>query len=56
MDTDDSKRADLFATELTELCIKHGIGIAGSPVLFVMEPDDVRISYAVDDQSNLVMR
>jgi len=46
-------RTDAFAQELTELSRKHGIGIAGQATLFVMEDEDHRLSYEVDEESNL---
>jgi hypothetical protein len=42
-----------FLADLTELSMKHGIAIGGTPVLFVMEGDDYRFAYRLDDQSNL---
>jgi hypothetical protein len=50
-----SSRADAFAQELTELCLKHGIGIAGTPPLFVMEAEDASLRYVADDNGNLVI-
>jgi hypothetical protein len=43
----------VFLDGLTELSRKHGVGIAGSPVLFVMESDDQERAYACDAESNL---
>ena len=42
-----------FANELSDLCRKHGIGIAGEPTLFRLEQDDLLHEYKVDDQSRL---
>jgi hypothetical protein len=43
----------VFLDGLTELSRKHKIGIAGTPVLFVMESDDQERAYACDAESNL---
>lgn len=48
-----SANAVKFAQELTTLSKKHRIGIAGEPVLFVMEPDDDSRRYSVDGESCL---
>jgi hypothetical protein len=42
-----------FERDLTELSRRHGIGIAGSATLFVMEPDDYDRTYSSDAQSRL---
>jgi hypothetical protein len=42
-----------FEVELTALSRKFGIGITGSPVLFVMEPDDFERKYLSDEGSRL---
>ncbi len=47
---------DKFASELSELCRKHGLAIAGQPELFIMERDDYQLIYKVDDQSRLILR
>lgn len=44
---------DQFLTELTELSIKHGIALVGTPVLFIMEKGDYDYTYSIDDESNL---
>lgn len=44
-----------FLGELTSLSAKYGIGIAGSPVLFVMEPEDHAHAYRIDGESNLLL-
>lgn len=41
-----------FAQELSELCRKHGLGLTNATV-FVMEPEDYLLQYAVDDESCL---
>lgn len=43
----------LFLDGLTELSRKHKIGIAGSPVLFLVEQDDFEREYSCDAESNL---
>lgn len=48
-------RLNEFAHELSELCRRYGIGITGKPTLFVMEPPDASLSYAVDEDSNLIL-
>lgn len=44
---------DTFLAELTELSRKHGLGITGEAVLFVMEYDDNPHAYHMDDESRL---
>ena len=44
---------DAFARDLTELSLKHRIGIAGDPVLFVLEDIDLDRVYACDADSRL---
>jgi hypothetical protein len=48
-------RTDCFAflSDLTEICRRHGIGIAGDAVLFLMEAEDFPPQYAVDSESRL---
>jgi hypothetical protein len=36
---------DAFLKDLTELSHRHGLGIAGKPVLFIMEKDDYTRTY-----------
>jgi hypothetical protein len=43
-----------FTRELSELGRKYRIGIAGSPSLFVLEPDDYAYNYDVRDDSSLI--
>lgn len=43
-----------FLAELTELSRKYKIGIAGDPVLFCLEDEDLDRSYASDAESGLV--
>lgn len=50
-----SDQTEAFVCELTELSHKHGIGIAGSPELFLLERDDFALTYECDDQSKLVL-
>ena len=49
-------KSEAFAAELSELCAKHGIGIAGDPELFVYDWEDRAINYVVNADSKLVMR
>ena len=44
-----------FLHELATLSHKHGVGIAGSPTLFLLERDDYALAYACDDESKLVV-
>lgn len=44
---------DAFAKDLTELSIKHGVGIAGDPVLFILEDIDLDRVYTCDAESRL---
>jgi hypothetical protein len=37
-----------FANDLSELCRRYGMGIAGNPTLFLMEPVDYSFTYHVD--------
>jgi len=46
----------IFLEGLTELSRKHKIGIAGQPVLFIMDDDDSDRTYDADDDSNLRFR
>ncbi len=48
-----AQSADDFARELTELCQKYRIGIAGEPELFVMETDDLLFRYHCGDDGHL---
>lgn len=47
------KRVQQFLTDLTDISAKHGIGISGDAVLFVLEPEDYSARYVIDDESNL---
>jgi hypothetical protein len=44
---------DAFLNDLTALSIKHKIGIAGDPVLFCLEDEDLNRDYSSDAESNL---
>lgn len=46
---------DGFARELSELCRKYGIGITGTPTMFVMERDDFQLNYRADGNGNLAL-
>jgi len=53
--TDDSEvELEPFLQELTELSRKHKIGIAGNPVLFCLEEEDLNRAYSSDAESALV--
>jgi hypothetical protein len=43
-----------FLSELTELSRKYKIGIAGDPVLFCLEDEDLDRAYSSDADSKLV--
>jgi hypothetical protein len=49
----DQLRLELFLSELSRVCCRHGLGITGEPVLFVMEPEDYLFNYRADEQSKL---
>lgn len=51
----DADKASDFARELTEITHKHGVGITGEPVLFMLEKDDASLSYDVDGESHLTL-
>lgn len=52
----EAERTEAFLAELSSLSLKYGIGIAGRPVLFVMERQDYVHSYCVNRNGNLVFR
>lgn len=53
--TDDSEvELEPFLQELTELSRKHKIGIAGNPVLFCLQEEDLNRAYSSDAESALV--
>lgn len=43
-----------FNFALTALSMRYGIGIAGTPTLFVMEKEDYERSYHANEASELV--
>lgn len=47
--------AQQFVDDLTALSHKHGIAIAGQPVLFVMEKDDYGLAYYMNSDGNLTL-
>ena len=49
----EAERTEAFLSELTALSMKYGIAITGTPVLFVMEPEDYEFPYRIDGDSNL---
>jgi hypothetical protein len=56
MAADKQEQADklnTFLDALTELSRKYKIGIAGQPVLFLMESEDLERAYSCDAESNL---
>lgn len=54
----DAQRAALadFLADLTELSRKHGIGIAGAPELYIVEPEEKLFEYTCDAESRLTLR
>jgi hypothetical protein len=51
----DVDRVSAFVRDLTELSHKHKVGIAGSPVLFMLEQDDFWLSYSCNAESELTL-
>jgi hypothetical protein len=49
----EDERTATFLSDLSDLSDRHGIGIAGNAVLFLMEPEDRGYGYVVDKDSNL---
>lgn len=49
----DDPQTSAFLAALTELSAQHGIAIGGSPVLFVMEWEDMALAYQADAESRL---
>lgn len=47
------ERSDRFARALTELSRQHRLGLTGSVCVFVMESEDLDLTYSVDDESML---
>jgi len=54
IDSSIGKKVDEFLSELTELSVRHGIGIIGQPVLFLMERDDYDRTYKADSDSRVI--
>lgn len=50
----DTPALESFLTDLTELSRKYKIGIAGDPVLFCLEDEDLDRTYSSDADSVLV--
>lgn len=50
----DDQRTDSFLRELTDVCDKHGIGIAGKVYLYVMELEDKPFVYALNEDGSLI--
>ena len=44
-----------FLRDLTALSHRHGIGITGSPTLFLLERDDFALGYGCDEKSKLTL-
>ena len=53
IDAGSEEKTARFLLELTMLSVRHGVGIAGQPTLFVMEQDDYDRTYKIDDNSKL---
>jgi hypothetical protein len=51
---DTNAKFEAFVRDLTELSLRHRIGIAGDPVLFILEDVDLDRTYACDADSALV--
>lgn len=51
--SDEHRRADAFARELSSLCRKHGIGVTGDTTLFLMEQEDHQFDYSTGPDSKL---
>lgn len=47
-------RCRAFLADLTDICAKHGIGITGDSVLFVMDPEDYPHHYSVEAESRVL--
>jgi hypothetical protein len=45
---------EAFTRDLTELSIKHRIGITGEPTLFILEDIDLDRTYTCDADSRLI--
>lgn len=50
-----SVATERFLTDLAEISHRHGLGVAGDPVLFVLEPDDAALRYECDEESRLIL-
>lgn len=50
---DQADKLNTFLDALTELSRKYKIGIAGQPVLFLIENEDFERTYSCDAESNL---
>jgi hypothetical protein len=51
--THSDAQVEAFLNALTELSRQHKIGIAGKPVLFSLEEEDMDREYTSDVESNL---
>lgn len=51
--TGSGQALDAFLAELTHLSRKHGIVIAGEPVLALIDYEDQGLAYQADDDSRL---
>lgn len=46
---------DAFLIEMSQLCRKHGLGLAGTPLVFKMEPEDYAFDYSLASDGSLVL-
>lgn len=47
------EKLNMFLCELTELSLKHGLGINEGGVLYELESDDYERHYSCDDESKI---
>lgn len=52
---DDEACVDYFLADLLALSKKYSLGIAGTAVIFAMEPGDMEREYRLDSNSNLAL-
>src|SRR4051794_29790838 len=51
--SDEHRRADAFARDLSELGRKHGIGLTGETTLYLFDQEDYLFDYSVAPDSKL---